>query len=142
MISCYIVPEIGSFRACQWLATGRRVQAAELTACGVLSATPAGAGASSSASVKQVESPADGAPQDAEALARLIGECAPGAVKETLDLIRHVEACGPGRLGDATNEAQRVFQASLAGSEAQYGIACFLKKEKPDWRRFSNRSNL
>jgi methylglutaconyl-CoA hydratase len=117
VIAPYVIAAMGERAARRWFLTGERFSAAGALRCGL---------------VHQV-TPAEGLDDAVEALLARLGEGAPGAQGASKELIFTVanRPASPELIADT---ARRI--ASLrAGAEAREGIAAFLEKRAPAWRR-------
>ncbi|RUP47850.1 ClpP/crotonase-like domain-containing protein [Jimgerdemannia flammicorona] len=122
IISRYIVPEVGSFRANEYMLTGRRVSAAEFVSAGFVTCV--------------VDTPEELDSKTAEYVDMLLTS-APGAMRNIKELVRVVAAGGR---GDEAEERVRThvegaFLGMMKSEEAAYGIMCFAQKVDPDWTR-------
>jgi len=70
---------------------------------------------------------------------KLIGN-APKAMSEVKSLIQYIK----GHTNqENVSRASQVFEKTVSGPEAVYGVGCFIQKKKPDWDvEFKNQSKL
>lgn len=119
IISQYIVPEVGSQKAREYMLTGRRVPAQE--ALPYLSAVV----------------PADALDTRVKSYVDMLVESAPGAMA---DIKRLVDGAAHGADKEEHGRLQEFVQAAylkmMQSDEAAYGIMSFLNKQKPDWNVF------
>lgn len=119
IISQYIVPEVGSQKAREYMLTGRRVPAQE--ALPYLSAVV----------------PADALDTRVKSYVDMLVESAPGAMA---DIKRLVDGAAHGADKEEHGRLQEFVQAAylkmMQSDEAAYGIMSFLNKQKPDWNAF------
>lgn len=120
IISAYIVPQIGGFRAKEYMLTGRKISAQKAFELGFISR------------VVENEEQLDQATN--ECIDELLSS-APKAMAEIKSLVNTVDGHG-----HQTNlqEVEKVFQRMVQSEEAAYGIQCFAQRQKPDWIAFHN----
>lgn len=119
IISQYIVPEIGSQRAREYMLTGRRVPAPE--------AAPF---------LSQVV-PADQLNAKVQAYIDMLVESAPGAMADIKQLVDSIATGADAAHAQRTQDAVRsAYLKMMQSDEAAYGIMSFLSKKKPDWNQF------
>jgi len=118
VVSPYVVAAMGERAARRYMLTAERIDAVEALRIGLVH--------------QVVEAPADLGPA-AEAIVASLFEGAPGAVTETKRLIARVA----GRVLDdhLVDETAHLIATVRAGEEAREGVAAFLDKRKPSWRR-------
>lgn len=124
IISQYIVPEVGTFRAGEYMLTGRRVGTEEAQRAGFLTCV-AEEGALDTKTGEYVE--------------MLLGS-APGAIRGIKELVR---AVGKGGRSEEAEESvkkriEKTFLDMMTSEEAVYGIMSFAQKVKPDWDSLLN----
>jgi methylglutaconyl-CoA hydratase len=121
MISCFIVPRIGTAQAGAMMLSGRRYQIDELHR-------------SMAGGIALVSSDAADVDELRAAGVRFVHEhlltsssFASSHMKRLIAYVSthsHADNCG---------EAQRAFATVFAGEDMRYGLECFGKKEKPNW---------
>jgi methylglutaconyl-CoA hydratase len=120
-ISTVITPQIGSFRAMEFLLTGKKVSAKEAYEKGYLS--------------KVVDTPEE----MQRVLQSYIEElllCAPKAIAMTKRLIHYAAT----HCRDQSMEAARkAFLESVSSDEAKYGMTAFLQRQQPDWTQLQSK---
>ncbi|KAI9470580.1 MAG: ClpP/crotonase-like domain-containing protein [Benjaminiella poitrasii] len=126
IISQYIVPELGSQRAREYMLTGRKVSMKE--AANSLSCV--------ASSIEQLD-------EQVAAYSTILLESAPGAmsnIKRLVDMVRSG--------GDPTNHGKRIHEGvqkayleMMQSEEAAYGIMAFVSKQKADWSSFVKDKN-
>jgi methylglutaconyl-CoA hydratase len=126
MISQYIVPEVGQFKANEYMLTGRRVSAQECLQQNCLSAV--------------VEE--DQLDQAVQRYVDLFGESAPGAMRDIKELVRVVGGKGAADIKSSQDHIKKAFVKMMNSPEAAYGIMSFTQKKKPDWNEFIKSSKL
>lgn len=126
MISQYIVPEVGQFKANEYMLTGRRVSAQECLQQNCLSVV--------------VEE--DQLDQAVQRYVELFEESAPGAMRDIKELVRVVGGKGASDLKISQDHIKKAFVKMMNSPEAAYGIMSFTQKKKPDWNEFIKSSKL
>ncbi|GAB5587014.1 hypothetical protein Unana1_01914 [Umbelopsis nana] len=126
MISQYIVPELGQFKANEYMLTGRRVSAQECLQQGCLSAV--------------VDD--DQLDQAVQRYVDLFEESAPGAMSDIKELVRVVGGKGAEDIHNQREHIKKAFVKMMNSPEAVYGIMAFTQKKKPDWNDFIKSSKL
>ncbi|KAL6041647.1 ClpP/crotonase [Balamuthia mandrillaris] len=114
IISAYIVPQIGTFQAKQWMLTGRKISATEAMRLGFITAV-ADEGKLDEVTQQYVK--------------ELLGS-APKAMRLVKESVEHV--------ANHPHEANieyvtKNFPAMLQSEEALYGMSCFMQRKQPDW---------
>ncbi len=123
IISAYIVPQIGAFRAKEFMLTGEKVSAQRAYELGFISA------------VAENEAHLDRIVQEyVEALCT----SAPQAMQDVKHLVNHVASHSH---ESNLSEVAKVFNKMVHSPEALYGMTCFVQKQQPDWSAFQ-RSNV
>jgi methylglutaconyl-CoA hydratase len=126
MISQYIVPELGQFKANEYMLTGRRVSAQECLQQNFLSVV--------------VED--DQLDQCVQSYVDLLNESAPEAMKDIKELVRVVGGKGAADTQSTKEHIKKAFIKMMNSPEAAYGIMAFTQKKKPDWSDFIKSSKL
>ncbi|KAJ2956289.1 hypothetical protein NQZ79_g7823 [Umbelopsis isabellina] len=126
MISQYIVPEIGQFKANEYMLTGRRVSAEEGFRQNFLSIV--------------VEH--DQLDQAVGKYVDLLAESAPGAMRDIKDLVKVVGGKSDADRHENKEYIKKAFVKMMNSPEAAYGIMSFTQKKKPDWDDFIKSSKL
>ncbi|KAG0089586.1 EnoyL-CoA hydratase, partial [Podila epicladia] len=122
LISEVIVPQLGSFRAKQYMLSGERVSAAEGYRVGFVTAV----------ADPQDETSLDKKVQEYVALLLQSG---PGAMRDVKNLVDAVDARGGDK--DAVSAYVReAFGKMISSEEAAHGIGAFASREKPNWDEF------
>ncbi len=118
IISAYIVPQIGAFRAKEYMLTGKKVSAQKAHELGFISAVA----------------------ENEEHLDRIVNEyveelctSAPQATQDVKHLVNHVASHSH---ESNLEEVEKVFNKMVHSPEALYGMSCFLQKQRPDWSAF------
>lgn len=121
LISAIIAPEIGLFKAKQLMLTGEKVSAKRAYEMGFVSQVVKDDEELDRMTKWYVDQLMTSAP---EAMAM---------IKRTLNFLeRHL-------YGENVEYVQKVFGEMIKSKEAQYGMRCFLKKEKPNWIAFHSK---
>ena len=118
LISAYIAPQIGSFKAKELMLTGKKISAQQAYQLGFLT------------HVAENDEELDKVTR--EYVEELLSS-APGAmsvIKSTVDYV-----CSHGH-EENTAYVQKVFGKTVHSPEALYGMSCFVQKKKPDWTEF------
>ncbi|ELR17110.1 enoylCoA hydratase/isomerase, putative [Acanthamoeba castellanii str. Neff] len=120
IISAYIVPQIGAFRAKEYMLTGKKMSAQKAYELGFVSAL--------------VENEQELDAKVNEYVEELLSS-APTAMADIKHLVNHVSSHSH---EDNLNEVEKVFGKMVHSEEALYGMSCFAQKKKPDWAAFHN----
>jgi len=126
IISAYVVPELGPFRAKQLFLTGQRVSANQAYEFGFLSEVVPDEATLDVATKKYIDTLLESGPRAME------------IIKETVHYIdNHTHQ-------ENLAHVNSIFQQFVVTSEeAKYGITCFANKQKPDWTQFyKNKAKL
>ncbi|KAH8548573.1 ClpP/crotonase-like domain-containing protein [Umbelopsis sp. PMI_123] len=126
MISQYIVPEVGQFKANEYMLTGRRVYAQECLQQNCFSVV--------------VEE--DQLDQAVQRYVDMFEESAPGAMRDIKELVRVVGGKGTSDIKSQQDHIKKAFVKMMNSPEAAYGIMSFTQKKKPDWNDFIKSSKL
>ncbi|KAF9426181.1 hypothetical protein BGZ94_006849 [Podila epigama] len=122
LISEVIVPQLGAFRAKQYMLSGERVSAAEAYRVGFVTAV----------ADPQDESSLDKKVQEYVDLLLLSG---PGAMRDVKNLVEAVDARG-GNHEAVSSYVRSAFDKMITSDEAAHGIGAFASREKPNWDEF------
>ncbi|KAG0357689.1 EnoyL-CoA hydratase [Podila minutissima] len=122
LISEVIVPQLGSFRAKQYMLSGERVSAAEGYRVGFVTA---------------VADPQDEASLDkkVQEYVALLLQSGPGAMRDVKNLVDAVDARG-GNKEAVSAYVREAFGKMISSEEAAHGIGAFASREKPNWDEF------
>jgi methylglutaconyl-CoA hydratase len=124
LISAYIVPEIGAFKAKQLFLTGQKISPQNALELGLITAV-----ADDSDSTED-ESKLD---KLVEVYVKELLEGGPGAGKAIKVMVNEEVGAAHERNREIV---KKVFAATVQSEEAVYGMSCFIQKQKPDWASF------
>lgn len=120
IVSQYIVPEIGSQKAREYMLTGRRVSAAE-----------------ASPYFSRVAASNEQLDELVKWYTSELLESAPKAMVNIKHLVDQITSGGDHQRKERVqNEVQQAYLAMMKSDEAAFGIMAFLSKKKPDWSAF------
>ncbi|OAD75089.1 hypothetical protein PHYBLDRAFT_167409 [Phycomyces blakesleeanus NRRL 1555(-)] len=118
IISQYLVPELGSLRAREYMLTGRQISTTEAH---FLSAVV----------------PQDQLDTKVQAYCQMLISSAPQAMADIKQLIHTVASrANPTNDDNVRLEVNKVYTNMMQSDEAAYGIQAFLNKQTPDWTAY------
>lgn len=119
IISAYVVPEFGTFRAKQLFLTGEKVSASQAMEYGFLSQVVADEESLDIATKKYID---------------ILLESGPKAMEIIKEAVYHVNNHSH---QENLTYVNSIFQKHVITSEeARYGIMCFMNRQKPNWTQF------
>jgi len=124
MISVYIVPQIGLFKAKELMITGRKINAKEAFEWGFLS------------SIVKNDIELEKVTQN------YLNEILENGPKSMMNTKENIYYISNNTKEHNLNHAQKVFQNMIQSEESKYGVGCFIQKKKPNWNQFYLKSNL
>ncbi|CAG8553188.1 4172_t:CDS:1 [Paraglomus brasilianum] len=122
IISQYIVPEIGTFKANQYMLTGEKVSSEEALRGNFITCV------------------VDDHRQLEEKVKIYVNELISSAPNAMASIKKLVSVVGSGASElEKTDHVKKVFVEMMRSEEAAYGIQAFSRKETPDWSKFNSK---
>eukprot|EP01102_Stenamoeba_stenopodia_P006064 TRINITY_DN1679_c0_g3_i1.p1 TRINITY_DN1679_c0_g3~~TRINITY_DN1679_c0_g3_i1.p1 ORF type:complete len:283 (+),score=56.34 TRINITY_DN1679_c0_g3_i1:62-910(+) len=121
LISAYIVPEIGPFKAKQLFLTGEKISASKALELGLLTEVvddEKDPQALDKAVQKYIDYILEGGPGAASTIRTMVTEVAGATHQRNVEIVK------------------KAFEKTVQSEEAMYGMSCFIQKQKPNWPEF------
>jgi len=131
IISAYIVPEIGAFKAKYLMLTGQRITSSKALELGLITDVVRHLPNKNNNKENPPKEDEDPLEKLVESYVQELLEGGPQACGRIKSLVSHVSQSRDHQ--ENLKYVQECFAEMINSPEAHYGMSCFLQKQKPDW---------